>query len=105
MAKARSLPAGLSCAAEVLARPRILVPDGDDDLAAVRELCWEYRDFLLGHDYATRCRMRLLPDPREFVETALGPDVPEAVRFAAKAAETRAEGVGLVLASPAFQRM
>lgn len=49
--------------------------------------------------------MRLLPDPRDFVETALGPDVPEAVRFAAKAAETRAEGVGLVLASPAFQRM
>lgn len=49
--------------------------------------------------------MRLLPDPREFVEVALGPDAPEPVRFAAKAAETRAEGVGLVLASPAFQRM
>ena len=48
---------------------------------------------------------RLLPDPREFVETALGPEAPETVRFAAKAAETRAEGVGLVLASPAFQRM
>ncbi len=48
--------------------------------------------------------MRQLPDPREFVETALGPDVPEAVRFAARAAETRAEGIGLVLASPAFQR-
>ena len=49
--------------------------------------------------------MRQLPDPREFVEVALGPDAPEPVRFAAKAAETRAEGVGLVLASPAFQRM
>lgn len=48
---------------------------------------------------------RLLPDPREFVETALGPGAPEAVRFAAKAAETRAEGVGVVLASPAFHRM
>ncbi|CUH74705.1 DUF1800 domain-containing protein [Tropicibacter naphthalenivorans] len=46
-----------------------------------------------------------LPDPRNFVETALGPDAPEAVRFAASAAESRADGVGLVLASPAFQRM
>jgi uncharacterized protein (DUF1800 family) len=49
--------------------------------------------------------MRLLPDPRAFVEAALGPAAPEPVRFAARAAETRAEGVGLVLASPAFQRM
>lgn len=48
---------------------------------------------------------RLLPDPREFVETALGRTVPEPVRFAAASAETRAEAVGLVLASPAFQRM
>ncbi|KZY41148.1 hypothetical protein A3731_12320 [Roseovarius sp. HI0049] len=48
---------------------------------------------------------RALPDPREFVETALGRRVPEEVRFAARAAETRAEGIGLVLASPAFQRM
>ncbi|MEO3416575.1 DUF1800 domain-containing protein [Roseovarius sp. CAU 1744] len=48
---------------------------------------------------------RVLPDPREFVDTALGRDAPEAVRFAAGAAENRAEGVGLVLGSPAFQRM
>lgn len=48
---------------------------------------------------------RVLPDPRDFVETALGRRVPEEVRFAARAAETRAEGVGIVLASPAFQRM
>ncbi len=46
-----------------------------------------------------------LPDPRDFVETALGPRAPDAVRFAARAAETRSDGVGLVLASPAFQRM
>ncbi|MGR3483293.1 DUF1800 domain-containing protein [Salipiger marinus] len=46
-----------------------------------------------------------LPDPRTFVEVALGPRVPPAVAFAARAAETRADGVGLVLASPAFQRM
>ena len=48
---------------------------------------------------------RVLPDPRDFVGTALGRNAPEAVRFAASAAENRAEGVGLVLASPAFQRM
>lgn len=48
---------------------------------------------------------RVLPDPREFVSTALGRGAPEAVRFAAGSAENRAEGVGLVLASPAFQRM
>ena len=48
---------------------------------------------------------KMLPDPREFVDTALGSSAPEAVKFAARAAETRAEGVGIVLASPAFQRM
>ncbi|MBV2359666.1 DUF1800 domain-containing protein [Thalassococcus sp. CAU 1522] len=46
-----------------------------------------------------------LPDPRDFVETALGSFASPAVRFAAEAAESRADGIGLVLASPAFQRM
>ncbi|MCH2096245.1 MAG: DUF1800 domain-containing protein [Rhodobacteraceae bacterium] len=45
-----------------------------------------------------------LPDPRDFVETALGPRATARVRFAADAAETKSDGVGLVLASPAFQR-
>ena len=45
-----------------------------------------------------------LPDPRDFVRIALGPDAPQAVAFAASAAETRAAGIGLVLASAAFQR-
>ncbi|MCX7566051.1 DUF1800 domain-containing protein [Sulfitobacter sp. F26169L] len=45
-----------------------------------------------------------LPDPREFVHTALGRFTTPAVEFAAKAAESRWDGVGLVLASPAFQR-
>ncbi|MCW1951906.1 MAG: DUF1800 domain-containing protein [Octadecabacter sp.] len=45
-----------------------------------------------------------LPDPRAFVYTALGPTPPEAVLFAANAAETVSDGVGLVLASAAFQR-
>lgn len=45
-----------------------------------------------------------LPDPRGFVDTALGPFATEAVRFAADAAESRSDAVGLVLAAPAFQR-
>ncbi|MEM9241422.1 MAG: DUF1800 domain-containing protein [Pseudomonadota bacterium] len=48
---------------------------------------------------------KTLPDPREFVEIALGPLAPDEVRFAAGAAETRPEGVGVILSSAAFQRM
>ncbi len=48
--------------------------------------------------------MGALPDPRAFVTAALGSRADEAVRFAARAAETEREGVGLVLCSPAFQR-
>ncbi|WP_415919205.1 DUF1800 domain-containing protein [Tateyamaria sp. SN6-1] len=48
--------------------------------------------------------LRVLPDPRRFVETALGTRADEAVRFAAAAAESRSEAIGLVLMSPAFQR-
>ncbi|MEL7253721.1 MAG: DUF1800 domain-containing protein [Pseudomonadota bacterium] len=48
---------------------------------------------------------RTLPDPREFVDVALGGLAPDQVRFAAKAAETRPEGIGIVLSSAAFQRM
>lgn len=45
-----------------------------------------------------------LPDPREFVQAALGGQVPDAVRFAANTAETREVAIGLILAAPAFQR-
>ncbi|WP_298434294.1 DUF1800 domain-containing protein [uncultured Jannaschia sp.] len=45
-----------------------------------------------------------LPDPRDFVETALGPLADGRLRFAAAAAEERAAGISLVLASPAFNR-
>ena len=57
-------------------------------------------------NFALRMPERLveeLPDPRAFVETALGRTAPEEVRFAASAAEDRGIGVGLVLASAAFQ--
>ncbi|GAW33031.1 hypothetical protein RA2_00067 [Roseovarius sp. A-2] len=46
-----------------------------------------------------------LPDPRDLARVAFGRTLPPRVAFAARAAETRAEGVGLVLASAAFQRM
>ena len=46
-----------------------------------------------------------LPDPRVFVQSTLGDRAPKIVRLAAKAAESRAEGIGLVLDSPAFQRL
>jgi uncharacterized protein (DUF1800 family) len=49
--------------------------------------------------------LRALPDPQAFAEAALGRALPDAVRTAATRAETRAEGIGLVLASPAFQRV
>ncbi len=45
-----------------------------------------------------------LPDPRGFVDLALGPLASEATRFAAAAAETRWEGVGLILSAPEFNR-
>ena len=47
---------------------------------------------------------RKTPDPRDFVHHALGPRPPEQVLFAARAAESRREGIALVLMSPAFQR-
>jgi uncharacterized protein (DUF1800 family) len=45
-----------------------------------------------------------LPDPRDFVLTALGPTPPESVVFAAGAAENVTVGIGLILSSSAFQR-
>lgn len=48
--------------------------------------------------------MGALPDPRAFVDAALGPYSGDAVRFAAAAAESKPEAIGIVLMSPAFQR-
>ncbi|OUD08844.1 hypothetical protein BVC71_08970 [Marivivens niveibacter] len=45
-----------------------------------------------------------LPDPREFVVAALGNGADAELRFAAHAAESVRDGVGIVLASAAFQR-
>ena len=46
-----------------------------------------------------------LPDPRAFATTAVGPVVPAELTFAATAAESLSDGIGLVLTSPAFQRI
>ena len=45
-----------------------------------------------------------LPDPAAFVETALGDRASAATKWAVVRAESLAEGVGLVLASPEFNR-
>ncbi len=46
-----------------------------------------------------------MPDPRTFVWTAVGPVAPPELIVAASAAESDADGVGLTLTSPAFQRI
>ncbi len=48
--------------------------------------------------------LRDLPDPRDFAATALGSAADEAVLWAAARAEARSEGIGVVLASPSFNR-
>ncbi len=45
-----------------------------------------------------------LPDPREVVYWALGPQPDPAVVFAAESAETRRDGIGVIFASAAFNR-
>jgi uncharacterized protein (DUF1800 family) len=48
--------------------------------------------------------VRPLPDPRAFLKTALGSRVSEQLAWAVNAAESARDGVGLVLASPEFNR-
>ena len=58
-------------------------------------------------DWAMDAPARLrpdLPDARAFLETALAGGADERLRFLVGASETNAEGVGLALAAPAFQR-
>jgi len=45
-----------------------------------------------------------MPDPRRFIDIALGARAGEQLRFAAAGAESKSDGVGLILASPEFQR-
>ncbi|MDW4498989.1 DUF1800 domain-containing protein [Sulfitobacter sp. D35] len=48
--------------------------------------------------------MDVMPDPRRFVVQALGRHAPPEVVFAASAAESQSEAIGLVLCCPHFQR-
>lgn len=48
--------------------------------------------------------VKQLPDPVQFARSCLGERMDTRVEFVASAAETRAEAIGLVLTSPAFQR-
>jgi uncharacterized protein (DUF1800 family) len=47
---------------------------------------------------------RDLPDPPPFAEAVLGPRLTDRIRFVASAAESRSDGIALILASPEFQR-
>lgn len=76
-------------------------PEADEDWITPQRLAGRLQWAL----NVPRVLMDRLPDPRDFVHQALAGPVPEALLFAAGAAQTRAEGVALVLASPAFQRM
>lgn len=84
-----------------------LSPTGPDGFAE-EDAAWVTPQGLSARlDWAVSAPSRLmqsLPDPRTFVRDALGDDAPEAVIFAANAAEDRKVAIGLVLASPAFQR-
>ncbi|MGB3243971.1 MAG: DUF1800 domain-containing protein [Sulfitobacter sp.] len=48
--------------------------------------------------------LKQLPEPNDVVRNALGDNPPQKVVFAAAAAESRSEAIGLILMSPAFQR-
>ncbi len=82
-------------------------PDGPDGWPEAPE-AWVTPQFMAGRiDWAMNRPEEMLPelpDPREFVRTALGPAASPEVLFAARAAERPSEGVGVVLASPDFQR-
>lgn len=58
-------------------------------------------------DWAMRMLPKLrpdLPDPRDFMQAALGDSASEALRWAVPKAESPVEGIALVLASPDFNR-
>lgn len=84
-----------------------LTPAGPDGFAE-EDAAWVTPQGISARlEWAVRAPVRLitnLPDPREFVHAALGGHVPEALAFAANAAENREVAIGLILASPAFQR-
>lgn len=79
-------------------------PDGSDEADGA----WVTPQGVAGRmEWAMRAPKRLmdpLPDPKAVLRDALGANAPQKVVFAASAAESRAEAIGLILMSPAFQR-
>ncbi|WP_407495183.1 DUF1800 family protein [Pseudooceanicola sp. MF1-13] len=76
-------------------------PEADEDWITPQRLAGRLQWAL----NVPRVLTRTLPDPRDLLPAALARPAPEALSFAARAAQTRAEGVALILSSPAFQRM
>lgn len=93
---------GLTLMGQRWGRPR--GPDGWPEDASA----WATAQGLAGRiDWATRLLPRLLPDPpdpRAVLETALGGSASDALRRAVPRAESPAEGLALILASPDFNR-
>lgn len=84
-----------------------MTPGGPDGFAEEDKAWVTPQGIAARLEWAMNTPVRLmadLPDPRIFVHHALGDDVPGAVSFAANAAESRDVAIGLILASPAFQR-
>ena len=82
-------------------------PDGPDGLPEEDSAWTSPQGIAARLQWAVTVPQQLLesaPDPREFVHSTLGSRITPSVEFAANAAESRWDGVGLVLASPAFQR-
>ena len=79
-------------------------PDGWPEDAAA----WATAQGLAGRiDWAMRRLPKLrpdLPDPRDVLQTALGDTASDTLRQAVPRAESPAEGLALILASPDFNR-
>ncbi|MEM8978475.1 MAG: DUF1800 domain-containing protein [Pseudomonadota bacterium] len=102
----KDLQRGFFAPLQVMGQPW-LQPDGPDGFSE-NDGAWVTPQGLAGRiSWAMTMPSRLLgklPDPRDFVLSALGPEADPRTVFAAQAAENRAEGIGLVLMSPRFQR-
>jgi len=82
-------------------------PAGPDGWAEAAEAWITPQGMAARIGWAMRSPTRLvpdLPDPRDLALRALGPEADAAILWAVARAETRAEGVGILLSSPAFNR-
>lgn len=101
----RDVRRGLQQPLERMGQP-FLRPEGPDGWPEEAEAWITPQALAARLDWAMEAASRLdpAPDPRAFVEMALAEQAGPRTLFAAEAAEDRRAGVGLVLASPEFQR-